>query len=102
MLLADFGESKQLTRTMSVRTVAGTPIYMAPEMREADEAKGPKVDVFSAGVLLAEMNSGRLPAPGPEVCCYSHTSRDTASEQDCWVCRHTKCRRRCARKGDGA
>ena len=33
VLLADFGEAKQLTRTMTVRTVAGTPIYMSPEMR---------------------------------------------------------------------
>ena len=33
VLLADFGKAKQLTRTMTARTVAGTPIYMSPEMR---------------------------------------------------------------------
>ena len=38
-------------------------IDMAPEMREADEAKGPKADVFSAGVVAIEMSSGREPSP---------------------------------------
>jgi len=68
ILLADFGESKQLTMTMTraAGTVAGTPLYMAPEMHEEDDAKGPKADVFSAGVVLVEMGSGRQPNPGPE------------------------------------
>ena len=39
----------------------GTPLYMAPEMKESDEAKGPKVDVFSAGVVLVEMDTGAIP-----------------------------------------
>lgn len=67
VLLADFGESKQLTATMThvVGTVAGTPSYMAPEMWEADDAKGPKADVFSAGVVLIETNTGQTPNPGP-------------------------------------
>ncbi len=68
ILLADFGESKQLTMTMTraAGTVAGTPLYMAPEMHEEEDAKGPKADVFSAGVVLVEMGSGRQPNPGPE------------------------------------
>ena len=69
ILLADFGESKQLTMTMTraAGTVAGTPLYMAPEMHEEDDAKGPKADVFSAGVVLIEMGSGRQPNPGPQI-----------------------------------
>ena len=67
VLLADFGEAKQLTRTMTVRTMAGTPIYMAPEMREEDDAKGPKADVFSGGVVMVEMSTGTGPNPGPEM-----------------------------------
>ena len=45
VLLADFGEAKQLTQSMTRAraSIAGTPLYMAPEMREADEDKGPKV-----------------------------------------------------------
>jgi serine/threonine protein kinase len=30
VLLADFGEAKALTRTLTKNTVAGTPVYMAP------------------------------------------------------------------------
>ena len=69
VLLADFGESKQLTRTMTriAGTVAGSPAYMAPDMREADEPTGPKADVFSAGIVLIEVASGRQPNPGPEM-----------------------------------
>ena len=40
---------------------------MAPEMRADDEAKGPKADVFSAGVVAIEISSGQQPAPGPEL-----------------------------------
>ena len=45
VLLADFGEAKQLTQSMTRAraSIAGTPLYMAPEMREADEDKSPKV-----------------------------------------------------------
>ena len=42
ILLADFGEAKQLTQSMSRVSGAGTPVYMAPEMGQEDEAKGPK------------------------------------------------------------
>ena len=52
VLLADFGEAKQLTRSMSRVSAAGTPVYMAPEMKEEEEElKSPKADVFSAGVV---------------------------------------------------
>ena len=71
VLVADFGEAKLLTQTMTrsvvVGTQAGTPLYMAPEMREANEEKGPKADVFSAGVLAIEMNIQQAPCPGPEL-----------------------------------
>lgn len=66
-LVADFGEAKQLSQTMKTRTVAGTPVYMAPENREDEAAKSPKMDVFSAGVVLVEMSSGVAPNPGPEM-----------------------------------
>jgi hypothetical protein len=47
-MLADFGEAKLLTQTMTMQTMAGTPVYMAPEMAAEEDAKGPKADVFSA------------------------------------------------------
>jgi len=37
--------------------MAGTPVYMAPEMRGEDDAKGPKADVFSAGVVAIELGA---------------------------------------------
>ena len=72
-MLADLGEAKQFvifgTRAaQSLGSVGvGTLIYMAPEMKEEDEMKGPKVDVFSLGVAAAEIATGRCPAPGPEM-----------------------------------
>jgi serine/threonine protein kinase len=70
--LADFGEAQQLTRSMAAAAGttaghgAGTPDYMAPEMRSADAIKSPKADVFGAGVVLVEMSSGKQPDPGPQ------------------------------------
>jgi hypothetical protein len=71
-MLADLGEAKQVvfgTRVaQSLGTVGvGTLLYMAPEMKEADEMKGPKVDIFSCGVTAAEIATGRSPSPGPEM-----------------------------------
>ena len=37
----------------------GTPLYMAPEMKEDDEAKTPKADVFSASVMMVEISRTR-------------------------------------------
>jgi hypothetical protein len=34
-------------------------------MGEEDDAKGPKADVFSAGVVMIETNTGQHPKPGP-------------------------------------
>ena len=69
VLLADFGEAKQLSQAMTHihGTMAGTPIYMAPEMRGEDDAKGPKADVFSAGIVAVEISTQRQPNPGPEM-----------------------------------
>ena len=64
--LADFGEAQQLTRNMAVEHGAGTPDYMAPEMRSEDAIRCPKADVFSAGVVLVEMSSGKQPNPGSQ------------------------------------
>lgn len=38
---------------------------MAPEMALEDVAKGPAADVFSAGVVVCEVSTGRRPQPGP-------------------------------------
>lgn len=60
--LADFGivkalESEKLTM---VGGILGTPFYMSPEQFKADKVD-PRCDIYSMGVMLYEMCTGRLP-----------------------------------------
>jgi serine/threonine protein kinase len=43
--------------------VLGTPSYMAPELCALEDSAGPASDLFSLGVTLFEMLTGRLPYP---------------------------------------
>jgi serine/threonine protein kinase len=45
-------------------TVAGTPVYMAPEQYMVGARLGPWTDVYAFGVLLYEMLTGEVPPPG--------------------------------------
>jgi tRNA A-37 threonylcarbamoyl transferase component Bud32 len=66
-LVADFGlaavhGAEQLTQT---GTLAGTPLYMAPEQLTCErERYGPHTDVWALGVILYEALSARLPYEG--------------------------------------
>ena len=55
VVLMDFGIAKGLAEGLT-GTVSGTPAYMAPEQARG-EAREARADVFSAGVVLAEMIS---------------------------------------------
>jgi serine/threonine-protein kinase len=62
--LLDFGIAKIASSTMtSVGSVVGSASYMAPEQVAGREIDG-RADVFSAGVVLYEMLSGRKPFEG--------------------------------------
>jgi tetratricopeptide (TPR) repeat protein len=67
IVLTDFGLARvegaeQLTRTGSI---AGTPVYMAPEQVRGEISKiGPATDVWALGVMLCEIAGGRRPFEG--------------------------------------
>lgn len=63
--LTDFGVARlsygaSLTK---VSSIIGTPEYMAPEVADHDSA-APSADLYSAGIVLYEMLSGRTPFAG--------------------------------------
>jgi len=63
--LTDFGIAKvvEATRMTVTGGIVGTVDYMAPEQAEG-RAIGPRTDIYSLGVLLYQMTTGRLPFKG--------------------------------------
>jgi serine/threonine protein kinase len=61
--IADFGMSKIIEKTMAtMKTVAGTPVYQAPETFETEnEGYTSKSDIYSASLILYELLSGQNP-----------------------------------------
>jgi serine/threonine protein kinase len=62
--VTDFGLSRLVEGNGLMSSKCGTPSYVAPEVFMSDEYAGPPVDVWSAGVILFEMLTGRLPFMG--------------------------------------
>ena len=60
--LIDFGLSKRQDGNKKLKTIAGTPYYMAPEVLEGQYDS--KCDTWSLGVLLYVFMSGYLPFQG--------------------------------------
>src|SRR6478736_3076674 len=71
--LIDFGIAKLRASTAFQKgltragVIMGTPEYMAPEQLFAAENVDHRADLYSLGVILFEMLSGRRPADGDEV-----------------------------------
>jgi serine/threonine protein kinase/lipoprotein NlpI len=66
--IMDFGvacslESKGLA---SVGIICGTPLYMSPEQTESEEVDQ-RSDIYSLGIILFEMTTGRVPFSGEDL-----------------------------------
>ncbi len=77
LIIMDFGlawriglQNQRLTR---VGLVLGTPAYMPPEQVTGKvEALGPRCDIYSLGVIMYELLTGRVPFEGPETFVLGH------------------------------
>jgi serine/threonine-protein kinase len=63
--IAKFQDASEGSRRMTVDgTTLGTPMYMSPEQARGRPDIDARTDIYSVGVLLFEMLSGRPPYPG--------------------------------------
>ncbi|XP_028664332.2 serine/threonine-protein kinase SIK3 homolog isoform X1 [Erpetoichthys calabaricus] len=62
--IADFGFSNLFLPGQLLKTWCGSPPYAAPELFEGKEYDGPKVDIWSLGVVLYVLVCGALPFDG--------------------------------------
>ena len=78
--LADFGIARALTtsRVTAPGTVLGSIPYLSPEQARGEEASAAG-DVFSLGVVLYEMLTGRLPWSADGACRAGHRAHDRAA-----------------------
>jgi serine/threonine protein kinase len=71
--LADFGIAKsqdEINSLTQVGIVIGTPEYMAPELLE--EPASPSSDIYSLGIVLYQMLTGRVPFEGKTTLAVLH------------------------------
>ena len=64
--IGDFGLARPIERKIEEgEEIFGTPHYTAPEVVDAPHSVDYRADIFSVGVLLHELLTGKLPAKDP-------------------------------------
>ena len=63
IVLMDFGLGIELAEAATKARLAGTPLYLAPELFEGQEPSV-RSDIYSLGVLLFYLVTGSVPVPG--------------------------------------
>jgi serine/threonine protein kinase len=64
--IGDFGLARPVDRKIEEgEEIFGTPHYTAPEVVDAPQSVDYRADIFSVGVLLHELLTGKLPASDP-------------------------------------
>lgn len=64
--IGDFGLARPIDRQVEEgEEIFGTPHYTAPEVVESPQSVDSRADIFSVGVLLHELLTGKLPADDP-------------------------------------
>lgn len=77
LAIIDFGISKDIQSELDLTNpgqIMGTPNYMAPEQGKSSAQPDPRSDIYSLGVLLFEMLTGKKPyaAPTGAAILYKH------------------------------
>lgn len=76
--LGDFGIARELEKSKHLYSMAGTPNYMAPEVKKGD-VYGAAADVYSLGILLYKLlNNNRLPFCDLDKQMLKHSDYDEA------------------------
>lgn len=69
-IIIDFGIAKDIvgsTKLTITGSFLGSPAYMAPERFDESGIVGPGIDIYSFGVVLFEILTGKIPFPGNNV-----------------------------------
>eukprot|EP00761_Pharyngomonas_kirbyi_P000234 gb/GECH01000234.1/.p1 GENE.gb/GECH01000234.1/~~gb/GECH01000234.1/.p1 ORF type:complete len:522 (+),score=119.99 gb/GECH01000234.1/:1-1566(+) len=65
--LADFGMASLMQQGTLLETSCGSPHYVSPEVVKGERYDGMEADIWSLGVILYAMISGKLPFDDPDI-----------------------------------